>query len=158
LRALAAKVGALEAVTKMLRSRNVETARYAAKAASELSLHEENGRKMVLGGALKPLLEMAKSGDATCETEAVTALGNLALSQDNQTQFIKEGGMAAIEVMTLSRNPRVQHMAKKLLTRMRMSKLRAAARMAGMMATRQKELERKDRGERSGSEAGSDED
>ena len=70
----------------------------------------ENGRKMVLGGALKPLLEMAKSGDATCETEAVTALGNLALSQDNQTQFIKEGGMAAIEVMTLSRNPRVQHM------------------------------------------------
>jgi hypothetical protein len=42
-------VGALEAVVKMLRSRNVETARYAAKAASELSLHEENGRKMVLG-------------------------------------------------------------------------------------------------------------
>jgi hypothetical protein len=43
LRALAAKVGALEAVTKMLRSRNVETARYAAKAASELSLHEVRG-------------------------------------------------------------------------------------------------------------------
>ena len=81
LRSLAAKVGALEAVVKMLRSRNIETARYAAKAASELSLHEENGRKMVLGGALKPLLEMAKSGDATCENEAVNALANLALSE-----------------------------------------------------------------------------
>ena len=50
LRALAGKIGALEAVVKMLRSRDLEVARYAAKAASELSLHEENGRKMVLAG------------------------------------------------------------------------------------------------------------
>lgn len=67
---------------------------------------------MVLGGALKPLLEMAKSGDATCENESLMALANLALSEDNQKQFMKEGGMAVIEVMTLSRNPRVQHMVR----------------------------------------------
>ena len=143
LRSLAAKVGALEAVVKMLRSRNIETARYAAKAASELSLHEENGRKMVLAGALKPLLEMAKSGDAMCENEAVMALANLALSEDNQKQFVKEGGMAAIEVMTVSRNPRVQAQAKRLLTRMRMSKMRAAARLAGKLATEKIEQQKK---------------
>ena len=90
LRALA-KIGALEAVVKMLRSRDLEVARYAAKAASELSLHEENGRKMVLAGAFRPLIDMAKSGDAYCESEAVTALANLALSEDNQKQFQKEG-------------------------------------------------------------------
>jgi len=34
---------------------NFNTRRYT-QAASELSLHEENGRKMCLGGALKPLM------------------------------------------------------------------------------------------------------
>ena len=93
LRALAGKIGALEAVVKMLRSRDLEVRRdHAAKAASELSLHEENGRKMVLAGAFRPLIDMAKSGDAYCESEAVTALANLALSEDNQKQFQKEGG------------------------------------------------------------------
>ena len=164
LRSLAAKVGALEACVKMLRSKNLETARYAAKAVSELSLHEENGRKMVLGGALKPLLEMAKSGDATCENEAVSTLANLALSEDNQKQFMKEGGMAAIEMMTVSRNQRVQHMAKKLMTRMRMTKMRTAARLAGQLAMTQKEIMKKEMGEQfddsggSSSEEESDED
>ena len=46
---------------------------------------------MVLAGALKPLIDMAKSGDAYCETEAVAALANLAMGDDNQKQFMKEG-------------------------------------------------------------------
>ena len=164
LRALAGKMGALEAVVKMLRAKvrlfllsylrmgnwsdvfiiqDLDVARFAAKAASELSLHEENGRKMVLAGALKPLIDMAKSGDAYCETEAVAALANLAMGEDNQKQFMKEGGMAAIEVMTLSKNPRVQHNAKRLISRLRLAKMRTAARFAGQMATQQKELARK---------------
>ena len=143
LRALAGKMGALEAVVKMLRSKDLDVARFAAKAASELSLHEENGRKMVLAGALKPLIDMAKSGDAYCETEAVAALANLAMGDDNQKQFMKEGGMAAIEVMTLSKNPRVQHNAKRLISRLRLAKMRTAARFAAQMAASQKELQRK---------------
>lgn len=146
LRALAGKIGALEAVVKMLRSKDLEVARYAAKAASELSLHEENGRKMVLAGAFKPLIEMAKSGDAYCETEAVAALANLALTEDNQKQFQKEGGMAAIEVMTLSKNPRVQHLAKRLVSRMRVAKMKTAARFAVQMAQAQKDLNRRRQG------------
>ena len=122
---------------------DLDVARFAAKAASELSLHEENGRKMVLADALKPLIDMAKSGDAYCETEAVAALANLAMGEDNQKQFMKEGGMAAIEVMTLSKNPRVQHNAKRLISRLRLAKMRTAARFAGQMATQQKELARK---------------
>ena len=98
---------------------------------------------MVLAGALKPLIDMAKSGDAYCETEAVAALANLAMGEDNQKQFMKEGGLAAIEVMTLSKNPRVKHFSTKLVSRMRLTKLRTAARFAGQMATQQKELARK---------------
>ena len=146
LRALAGKIGALEAVVKMLRSRDLEVARYAAKAASELSLHEENGRKMVLAGAFRPLIDMAKSGDAYCESEAVSALANLALSEDNQKQFQKEGGMAAIEVMTLSKNPRVQHLSKRLVARLRVAKLKTAARFAVQMAQAQKDLNRRRQG------------
>lgn len=100
---------------------------------------------------------MAKNGDATCESEAVIALANLALSEDNQKQFMKEGGMAAIEVMTVSRNPRVQHMAKKLVTRMRMTKMRTAARLAGMLATTQKEIQKREMGEGFESGSGSEE-
>ena len=96
---------------------------------------------MVLAGALKPLIDMAKSGDAYCETEAVAALANLAMGEDNQKQFMKEGGMAAIEVMTLSKNPRVQHNAKRLISRLRLAKMRTAARFAGQMATQQKEAD-----------------
>jgi hypothetical protein len=125
-------------------------ARYAARAASELSLHEENGRRMVLTGALKPLIDMAKSGDAYCENEACTALNAMSLSEDNQKQFMKEGGLAAIEVMTLSKNPRVKHFSTKLVSRMRLTKLRTAARFAGQMAQTQKELERKARIEKYG--------
>ena len=150
LRALAAKVGVLEAVVKMLRSKDLEVARYAARAASELSLHEENGRRMVLAGALKPLIDMAKSGDAYCENETCTALNAMSLSEDNQKQFMKEGGLAAIEVMTLSKNPRVKHFSTKLVSRMRLTKLRTAARFAGQMAQTQKELERKARIEKYG--------
>ena len=75
--------------------------------------------------------------------EAVAALANLAMGEDNQKQFMKEGGMAAIEVMTLSKNPRVQHNAKRLISRLRLAKMRTAARFAGQMATQQKELARK---------------
>jgi len=139
LRALAGRVGAVEAVVRMLRSRDQDIRRYAAKAAAELSLHEENGKKMVDFGAFTPLIALAKSGDKYCEDEAVTALANLALTEDNQAEFQKEGGMEAMEVMALSRNPKVVKIAKRLTMRVRMTKLRTAARFAGKMAAVQKE-------------------
>ena len=144
LRALAGRIGAVEAVVRMLRSRDNEIRKYAAKAAAELSLHEENGTKMVEFGAFGPLIDMAKSGDKWCENEAVTALSNLALAEGNQSAFQNEGGMEAMEVMSLSRNPNVQKLAKKLTMRVRMTKLRTAARFAGKMAAQQKaELQEK---------------
>ena len=76
LRALAGRVGAVEAVVRMLRSRDQDIRRYAAKAAAELSLHEDNGKRMVEFGAFTPLIALAKSGDKYCEDEAVTALAN----------------------------------------------------------------------------------
>jgi len=139
LRALAGRVGAVEAVVRMLRSRDQDIRRYAAKAAAELSLHEENGKKMVDFGAFTPLIALAKSGDRYCEDEAVTALANLALTEENQSEFQKEGGMEAMEIMALSRNPKVVKIAKRLTMRVRMTKLRTAARFAGKMAAVQKD-------------------
>ena len=111
----------------------------AAKAAAELSLHEENGKKMVEFGVFAPLIALAKSGDKYCEDEAVTALANLALTEENQAEFQKEGGMEAMEMMALSRNPKVVKIAKRLTMRVRMTKLRTAARFAGKMAAVQKD-------------------
>ena len=45
--------------------------------------------------------------------------------------------MAAIEVMTLSKNPRVQHLSKRLVARLRVAKLKTAARFAVQMAQAQ---------------------
>jgi hypothetical protein len=139
LRALAGRVGAVEAVVRMLRSRDQDIRRYAAKAAAELSLHEDNGKRMVEFGAFTPLIALAKSGDKYCEDEAVTALANLALTEENQAEFQKEGGMEAMEMMALSRNPKVVKIAKRLTMRVRMTKLRTAARLAGKMAAVQKD-------------------
>jgi hypothetical protein len=94
---------------------------------------------MVDFGVFPPLIALAKSGDKYCEDEAVTALANLALTEDNQAEFQKEGGMEAMEVMALSRNPKVVKIAKRLTMRVRMTKLRTAARFAGKMAAVQKE-------------------
>ena len=56
LRALAGRMGVLEAVARRCCGARTPTLRLgwpAAKAAAELSLHEENGRKLVLAGALQ---------------------------------------------------------------------------------------------------------
>ena len=42
-----------------------------------------------------------------------------------------------------SKNPRVQHNAKRLIARLRLAKMRTAARFAAQMAAQQKELQRK---------------
>jgi len=94
---------------------------------------------MVDFGAFTPLIALAKSGDKYCEDEAVTALANLALTEENQSEFQKEGGMEAMEIMALSRNPKVVKIAKRLTMRVRMTKLRTAARFAGKMAAVQKD-------------------
>ena len=84
-------------------------------------------------------IKKKKSGDKYCEDEAVTALANLALTEENQAEFQNEGGMEAMEMMALSRNPKVVKIAKRLTMRVRMTKLRTAARFAGKMAAVQKD-------------------
>jgi hypothetical protein len=138
LRAIAGRVGAVEAAVRMLRSHDFEIRKYAAKAVSELSLNEENGRRLVEHGVFKPLIAMAKSGDRYCENEAVTALSNLSLTEENQKQFQEAEGLEAMEMMTLSHNPKVQKIAKRLTARLRMMKLQSAARFAGKIAALRK--------------------
>ena len=59
-------------------------------------------------------------------------------------------------------NANLYRAAKKLVTRMRMTKMRTAARLAGQLATTQRELMKKEQGEEyesgSGSEEESDDD
>ena len=134
IRDLAAKVGALEVVIDMMTSPLQDVRRSAAVATSELTLHEDNARKMCMAGVIKPLLDMARSGDRFQENDAIQALSNLAISEENQKQLLKEGGQHALKYLELSTNPTVVKLSKKLQTRMRIAKLRAAARLAGRIA------------------------
>ncbi len=92
----------------------------------------------LLGGALAPLINMARSGDRHLELQSVKALSNLALSDENQKQILKEGGVKALHYLTNSSNEIVNTGAKKLVTRMRLAKLRVAARFAGKLALQAK--------------------
>ena len=139
LRALAGRAGAVEAVVRMLRGRDQAHPVRRRESLPGLSLHEDNGKRMVEFGAFTPLIALAKSGDKYCEDEAVTALAEPALTEENQAEFQKEGGMEAMEMMALSRNPKVVKIAKRLTMRVRMTKLRTAARLAGKMAAVQKD-------------------
>jgi hypothetical protein len=60
-------------------------------------------------------------------------LSNLMLSPDNQSIMVGEGGTKAVDALQNSRNPRVAHLAKQLLKRLRMAKLRAACKFAARM-------------------------
>ena len=82
---------------------------------------------------------MARSGDRFQENDAIKALSNLAISEENQKQLLKEGGQHALKYLELSTNPNVVKLSKKLQTRMRIAKLRAAARLAGRIARGAKE-------------------
>jgi len=62
--------------------------------------------------------------------------------------------VAAVEVMTVSKNPRVQYLAKKLMARMRMVKMRGAAKFAGSVAVKQKQLRYEEEGWNSGAGRG----
>ncbi len=133
-RAAAAKAGALDAVAALLRSGDPETRRTAANAAASLALHEENGRRLCFGGALPPLLLMARSGERAAELAAVTALSALAINPENREQLIREGGLHALQYLANSGDARAAGAAKAVLSRMRVARLRAAARLAGQVA------------------------
>jgi hypothetical protein len=133
LRALAGRTGAISACIFMLRSPQEEVQRFAAMAVAELALYEPNGAKFCKNGALKWLIKLSRTGDVRSETAAITALSNLMLSPDNQSIMVGEGGTKAVDGLQNSRNPRVAHLAKQLLKRLRMAKLRAACKFAARM-------------------------
>lgn len=140
LREVAHQVGALDVVIAMMQSDSTEVRISAANAASELTLHEENGRRLAMGGVFPPLLAMAKSGDPVMESASIKAISNLCMSEENQKTLMQEGGKQALQYLGNSRNTAVQKLAKKLDVRVKMVKLRAAARMAGKIAAAKAEL------------------
>ena len=71
IRDVAAKVGALEVVVDMMSNSRQDVRRAAALAVAELSLHEENGRRLCMAGVITPLLNMARSGDRGQENDAI---------------------------------------------------------------------------------------
>lgn len=133
LRALAGKTGAIQACIFMLRSPQQEVKRFAALAIAELALYEPNGERFCKQGALKWIIQLARTGDVRSETAAITALSNLMLSPGNQSIMIVEDGTKVVDYLQNSRNPRVAHLAKQLLKRLRMAKLRAACKFAARM-------------------------
>lgn len=133
LRALCGRSGAIEACIFMVKNRDQEVARFAALAIAELSLLEENGLKFCQRGALKPLIHLARSGDSRSEGAAITAISNLTITPEQQTIMITEGGTTAIQFLQSSSNPRAAHLAKQLLKRLRLAKLRAACKLAARM-------------------------
>lgn len=133
LRALAGRTGAIPACIFMLRSPQPEVKRFAALAIAELALYEKNGERFCKQGALKWIIQLARTGDVRSETAAITALSNLLLSPENQSIMIAEDGTKVVDYLQNSRNPRVAHLAKQLLKRLRMAKLRAACKFAARM-------------------------
>ena len=77
---------------------------------------------------------MARSGHRGSEAEAVRALNNMAISEANQRLILKEGGQSALLYLKASPNLAVQEVAGKIMTRIRVNKMRAAARFAGKVA------------------------
>ncbi len=134
MRDIASKVGVLDAVAQMLASGSQAVRRHAAKACAELTLHEGNADQLAEGGAIPPLLAMARSGHRGSEAEAVRALNNMAISEANQRLILKEGGQSALLYLKASPNLAVQEVAGKIMTRIRVNKMRAAARFAGKVA------------------------
>jgi len=133
LRALAGRTGAIAACIFMLRSPQEDVKRFSALAIAELALYEPNGTKFCKNGALKWIVRLARTGDVRSETAAITALSNLLLTPENQSIMIAEDGTKLVDVLQNSRNPRVAHLSKQLLKRLRMAKLRAACKFAARM-------------------------
>jgi len=134
MRDIASKVGVLDTVVQMLASGSQAVRRHAAQACAELTLHEGNADELAAQGAIPPLLIMARSGDRGSEAEAVKALNNMAISETNQRMILKEGGQSALLYLKSSPNLGVQEIAGKIMTRIRVNKMRAAARFAGKVA------------------------
>jgi len=133
LRSLCGRSGAIEACIFMVKNRDPEVARFAALAIAEMSLLEENGLKFCQRGALKPLIHLARSGDPRSEGAAISAISNLTITPEQQSIMIQDGGTKAVEFLQSSSNPRAAHLAKNLLKRLRMAKLRAACKFAARM-------------------------
>ena len=130
MRDIASKVGVLDAVAQMLASGSQAVRRHAAKACAELTLHEGNADQLVEGGAIPPLLAMARSGDRGSEAEAVRALNNMAICEANQRLILKEGRQSALLYLKASPNLAVQEVAGKIMTRIRVNKMRFAGKVA----------------------------
>ncbi len=139
-RAAAARAGALEAATALMKAPSAAVRAGGAAAVAALALHEDNGRRLCFGGALPLLLAMARGGDPRCEAPAVRAVAALALNRENQAALLREGGMHALQYVASSDDPVAAHEALALLHRLRMERLRGAARLAGAAALEAKRM------------------
>ena len=84
---------------------------------------------------------MARSGVRLAESDAILAINNMAITEANQNQIMQEGGKGALAYLKVHQNLGVAKMAENVIKRVRMNKLRSAARFAGKLALAQKRTE-----------------
>jgi hypothetical protein len=125
-----AKAGVLDAIIVLLKADAMDVRRGAAQACAQLSLVEENSRRMCFGGALPPLFAMARSGDRATEREGILALDALSLSTENQQHMVREGLVHVLQYLASSDDGAASRTASKIMSRIRQERLRHAARMA----------------------------
>ena len=141
LRLAAAVCGALPAVHKLIGDEDSEVRALAANALMNLALVEENGRRFVFAGALRPLIRMARSGALREERSSCGAMTNLAINDENVRALLAEGVITVVQYLETSADPTTAYYAVKLLKRIRESRLRSAARVARVIATKCRELQ-----------------
>ena len=138
LRALAGRVGAVEAVVRMLRSRDQDIRRYAAKAAAELAARgqrQEDGRVRGVHAAHRA----GQVGRQVLRGRSRHRARQLGAHRGEPVGVPEGGRHGGDGDDGAEPEPKVVKIAKRLTMRVRMTKLRTAARLAGKMAAVQKD-------------------
>ncbi|PRT55474.1 Vacuolar protein 8 [Wickerhamiella sorbophila] len=97
--------GALDALTTLVNSDNMDLQRSAALAFAEIT---EKYIASVSGKVLEPILVLLQSPDAEIQRAAGAALGNLAVNNENKKLIVEMGGLGPLMKQMMSPNVEVQ--------------------------------------------------
>ncbi len=89
--------------------------RKAARAITNLAVHEENKHHFDDLGAIGGLLALARHPLEECRTEAIAALGNLAVNDELERKIAKQGGIEAVYDCVTSSNSTLRSHARRAL-------------------------------------------
>jgi len=94
---LMAVEGAVEMLINLLDSSQVQTQRQSAKALANLGVHQENKRMLAEAGAIPKLVRLTEASvSTTVKIEAVAALANLAVNDQNEVEIEACNGIRTI--------------------------------------------------------------